>query len=79
MTEKLKQNKLSLDFGLFGIAGEIGLLISLPLVIFIPLAVIIDKQLNTLPLFIIGALFLSMIVSFLAVARKIKKLQSYGR
>lgn len=56
----------------WALAGEIGFLLALPLVILVPLAVKLDKMLNTLPLFIIGSLILSMIISMVAVSRKVK-------
>lgn len=58
----------------WALAGEIGLLLALPLVILVPLAVKLDKTLNTVPLFIIGSLIISMVISTLAVQRKIKRI-----
>ena len=77
--ELSKPKKITLDFSLFGMAGEIGLLIAIPVAIIIPITVKIDKYFETLPLFIIVGLFLSMIVSFIAVKRKVNKIQSHGR
>lgn len=59
----------------WALAGEIGLLLSLPLVILVPLAVKLDKALGTLPLFIMGSLLLSMSISTIAVARKVRRLK----
>ena len=58
------------------LAGEIGLLLSLPLVILVPLAVKLDRRLDTLPLFILGSLLLSMVISGIAVARRIRRVKS---
>lgn len=60
----------------WALAGEIGLLLSLPLVILVPLAVKLDRTLGTLPLFVIGSLILSAAISTIAVARKVKTTQS---
>lgn len=59
----------------WALAGEIGLLLALPLVILVPLAVKLDKYLDTMPLFIIGSLILSLTISMIAVSRKVKKIQ----
>lgn len=59
----------------WALAGEIGLLLSLPLVILVPLAVKLDRAWDTLPLFIIGSLLLSMVISTIAVARKIHRIK----
>lgn len=56
----------------WALAGEIGLLLSLPLVILVPIAVKLDRTLNTLPLFVMAGLILSAVVSTIAVARKVK-------
>lgn len=61
---------------MWALAGEIGLLLALPLVILVPLAVKIDRALSTLPLFILGSLILSLVISTLAVARKVKRARS---
>lgn len=58
----------------WALAGEIGLLLALPLVILVPLAVKLDKALQTLPLFLIGSLILSLVISTVAVARKVKQI-----
>lgn len=65
----------SKTINVWALAGEIGLLLALPLVILVPLAVKLDKAVGTMPLFIIGSLILSMIISTLAVARKIRKIK----
>lgn len=57
----------------WALAGEIGLLLALPLVILVPLSVKLDKSLQTLPLFLISSLILSMLISTIAVARKVKQ------
>ncbi|MEK7556600.1 MAG: hypothetical protein AAB538_01350 [Patescibacteria group bacterium] len=59
----------------WSLAGEIGLLLSLPLVILVPLAVKLDRTFHTLPLFIIGSLILSIVISTLAVARKVRRIK----
>lgn len=65
--------KIIKTVNVWALSGEIGLLLALPLVILVPLAVKLDKAVGTVPLFIIGSLFLSMIISTLAVARKIRR------
>lgn len=55
-------------------AGEIGVLIALPLVVLLLLGIKLDKKLGTTPLFIIVALIGSMVLSTVAIARKIKRL-----
>lgn len=63
----------------WALAGEIGLLLALPLVILVPLAVKVDRFLGTLPLFVIGSLIVSMIISTIAVSRKVKRITSPDR
>lgn len=58
------------------LVGEIGFLIALPLAVSVPLAVKLDKHLETIPLFIMGSFILSMIVSSIAVVRRVKSLSS---
>lgn len=55
-------------------AGEIGVIIALPLVVLLLLGIKLDKKLGTTPLFIIIALIGSMVLSTVAIARKIKRL-----
>lgn len=62
----------------WALTGEIGFLLALPLVILVPLAVKLDKMLGTLPLCIIGSLILSMVVSMIAVNRKIKQVTQHS-
>lgn len=59
----------------WGLAGELGLLLSLPLVILIPIGVKLDRTFDTLPLFIICGLVLSALISTIAVARKVKHIR----
>ncbi len=58
----------------WAVAGEIGLIIALPLVLLILGGIKLDKTLGTTPLFIIVALVFSMVISTIAIARKIKRL-----
>ena len=67
-------NKTVKAVNVWALAGEIGLLLALPLVILVPLAVKLDKAVGTVPLFIIGSLILSMIISTMAVARKVRRI-----
>lgn len=60
----------------WALAGEIGLLLALPLVILVPLAVKADRAFGTLPLFVLGSLMLSLVISSLAVARKVKRVRT---
>lgn len=56
------------------LAGELGLLLSVPLIIAVPLGVTLDRSFGTTPLFIIIGLVLAFLTSSLAVIRKIKAL-----
>lgn len=57
----------------WAIAGEIGLIIALPLVFLILIGVKVDRLLNTTPLFIIVALIFSMVISTITIVRKVKQ------
>lgn len=58
----------------WAIAGEVGFIIALPLVVLVLLGIKLDKALGTTPLFIIGGMVLAMVVSTVAIARKVKRL-----
>lgn len=69
--EESRENKRLLN--VWGLAGELGLLIAIPVVVLVLAGVWLDKKLGTLPLFIIVGIVVSMIVSTVAVARKVKR------
>jgi F0F1-type ATP synthase assembly protein I len=58
----------------WALAGELGFLIALPLVALVLVGIKMDTYFGTMPLFIICALPLSMLLSGIAIARKIKRL-----
>lgn len=60
----------------WGLAGELGLIIAIPLVILVLVGIKIDKTLGTTPLFIIAGIVLSFIASSVSIARKIKKISA---
>ncbi len=55
-------------------AGEIGVLIALPLVVLVLLGIKLDRYLGTMPLFIICGMILAMVISTIAIARKVRRL-----
>lgn len=78
MSEKpprLRQRGTPPLLNVWAIAGEVGLIIALPLVGLLLLGIKVDKRLNTTPLFIMVALVSSMVISTVAIARKIRRIQ----
>lgn len=69
-----KSEKAAPLLNVWSLAGELGLLIAIPVVVFVLLGVWLDKRLGTLPLFIILGIILSMLTSIVTIARKIKNL-----
>lgn len=57
------------------LVSELGLIIALPLVALILVGIKLDRIFNTLPLFIIVSIVVSMILSGLAITRKIRRVQ----
>ncbi|MDP3997384.1 MAG: AtpZ/AtpI family protein [bacterium] len=58
----------------WSMAGEIGLLIAVPVVVLVLLGIKLDKLFSTTPLFIIIGIILAAIISIIGVTRKIKKI-----
>lgn len=58
------------------LAGELGLLIVIPLLVLLLVGIRLDKAVGTKPLFIIVSMILSFIISAIAIARKIRKVQN---
>lgn len=58
----------------WSLAGELALLIVIPLLILILIGIRLDRWADTTPLFIIISLLVSFAVSIIAIARKIKRL-----
>lgn len=73
-----KLKPLIMNLNLWALSGELGLLIALPLVVFVLVGIKLDRWLGTLPLFIIVGMVLAGMVSTIAVARKIKRVTSHG-
>lgn len=65
-----------MNLNLWALSGELGLLIALPLVVFVLLGIKLDRWLNTLPLFIIVGMVLAAMISGIAVWRKVKQITS---
>lgn len=63
-----------INLNVWALAGELGMIITLPLVILILLGIKIDRLLGTTPLCIIIAMLLSFVISSVAVWRKVKTL-----
>jgi F0F1-type ATP synthase assembly protein I len=59
----------------WSLAGEIGFILALPLVILVVLGVKVDKHFGTTPLFIIVGMLLSMVISATAIIRKVRRLK----
>jgi len=62
------------SINLLALAGELGFLIAVPLVVLVVVGVKIDEWLHTKPLFIIGGMLVAGVITSVAVFRKIKKL-----
>ena len=58
----------------WALAGELGFLIVIPLLVLLLIGIRLDRWANTMPLFIIISLILSFIISAVAIARKIKRI-----
>jgi len=58
----------------WALAGEIGLIIALPLVLLLLAGIKLDKIFNTTPVFICLSLVFSMTISSVAIFRKVKRL-----
>jgi len=76
-SDQQKSNQAAIN--VWGIAGEIGLIIAVPLVILVLIGVKLDKTLGTTPLFIIIGILLSMVTSTLTIARKIRQIDSLSK
>jgi F0F1-type ATP synthase assembly protein I len=58
----------------WALAGELGFIIALPLVLLVLLGVKADAYFGTTPLFIIAGMILSAVASTISIARKVKRL-----
>jgi len=58
----------------WAIAGEVGLIIALPLVILVLVGIKADKYFGTTPLFIILGMLLAFMLSTISIARKVKRI-----
>ena len=63
----------------WALAGEVGFLIVIPLLVLLLIGIRLDRWANTMPLFIIISLILSFITSAVAIARKIKRIQEESK
>lgn len=61
----------------WGLAGELGLIIATPVVVFVLFGIWLDKRLGTMPLFIIIGIILAMVTSTIAIVKKIKNLNLF--
>lgn len=59
----------------WALAGELGLLIVIPLLILLLIGIRIDRWAGTTPLFIIAGLVLSFLVSSVAIFKKVQRIQ----
>lgn len=59
----------------WALAGEIGLLVVVPLIVLLLIGIRIDRLADTTPLFIVIGLILAFTTSIIAIARKIKRIQ----
>lgn len=75
-SKKPENPSVAQTINVWSTAGEVGLLIALPLVLLILLGIKLDKKLGTTPLFIIVAMISSMVLSTIAIARKIRQLNN---
>ena len=76
-SDQQKDNQVVIN--VWGIAGEIGLIIAVPLVILLLIGIKLDKTLGTTPLFIVISMVLSLVASTLAIARKIRRIDSLSK
>ena len=58
----------------WAIAGEVGFIIAIPLVVLVLLGIKADRYFGTTPLFIIIGMVLSGVVSSISITRKVKQL-----
>jgi F0F1-type ATP synthase assembly protein I len=70
----MNQQKQPPLHNVWALAGELGFIIAVPLVVFVIVGVKADAHFNTTPLFIIAGMLLSAVISTISVARKIKRL-----
>jgi F0F1-type ATP synthase assembly protein I len=65
-------------FNLWGVAGEVGILIAVPLIVFLLIGIKLDQKLGTTPWLMLGGLALAGVVSTIAVARKVRAVSQMG-
>jgi F0F1-type ATP synthase assembly protein I len=59
----------------WALAGEVGFIIALPLVILVLVGVKLDTYLGTTPLFIILGMILAGVASTISITRRVKRLK----
>lgn len=69
--EDLKTSKNPLGINLLELGLQFGLIIALPLILFIGIGLYLDKHYQTVPLFIILGLFIALGISTYALYKKI--------
>lgn len=74
-TEKKEESQPMPMVKVWALAGELGLLIVIPLLILLFIGIWLDRLAGTKPLFIIVGLALSFITSTVVIARKIQEIQ----
>ncbi len=70
-----KQPGMFTTLKLWGIIGEIGFLIAVPLVVLLFIGIGVDKLTGTKPLFTLVSLPIALLLSTLAVAKKVRETQ----
>ncbi len=58
---------------MLSLSGELGLIIAIPLVVLVLIGIKLDRVFSTFPLFTVIGMLLSLTVSSLVIARKIKE------
>lgn len=64
------------ELNIWSLAGELGFIIVIPLIIFLFIGLKLDQILNTKPMFILGSLGIALVISCYMVARKIRHLNT---
>ncbi len=62
-----KENKMGKSLYAVSLGLELGLIIAVPLIIFLLLGIFLDRKFGTLPLFLILGLLLNMVVTVMGV------------
>lgn len=63
-----------MKLNLLEIGLQFGLIIAIPLILFIGIGFVLDKKYDTVPLFILLGLFLALVISTFMLYKKIKEI-----